>query len=269
MTSHPPSDERPPEPSQDGNADFVSEQELDAILTQAHTLADKLSVEVGAVGQGEPPAEEKALAAREGEPEQKGLDQELDQLQHLVAETQAELEALDEDRTPSAEVTAANLDSACDSGHGDTSGQARSASETTREPAHGEGSDSDRPIQAAVKTSKLRPGVVGTGLIGLLGASELAPHDDPSGPATKDAAEDAQQPQRGDDARNWVTRVLRATSERLAPITLACSMQLVRALEWLDVPFSGLNGGLRRAIGWIAVATAGTSVVVYVLSLFR
>jgi hypothetical protein len=45
-------------------------------------------------------------------------------------------------------------------------------------------------------------------------------------------------------------------------------LQAVRILEKMDEPVSGMGQSVRRLIGWVAIATFGTSVVVYVISIF-
>jgi hypothetical protein len=49
---------------------------------------------------------------------------------------------------------------------------------------------------------------------------------------------------------------------------MALSRYGVQVLELMDRPVQRLSRGVRRVLGWAAVATLATSVIVYIVSLF-
>jgi len=55
---------------------------------------------------------------------------------------------------------------------------------------------------------------------------------------------------------------------RLSPTAAAACDKAVTVLEVADRPMGRVGGRVRYIIGWLAVATVGTSIVVYILSLF-
>ena len=60
---------------------------------------------------------------------------------------------------------------------------------------------------------------------------------------------------------------LQTAASRLSPRVAVLGDRIVTLLEVIDRPVAGISAGVRRAIGWVAIATIGVSLVVYVLSL--
>jgi hypothetical protein len=60
---------------------------------------------------------------------------------------------------------------------------------------------------------------------------------------------------------------LRMAASRLSPRIAVLGNRIVTLLEAIDRPVTGINGSVRRAIGWLAIATIGVSLVVYMVSL--
>lgn len=55
---------------------------------------------------------------------------------------------------------------------------------------------------------------------------------------------------------------------KATPVLLPLAEFAVRLLERLDAPTARVGGGLRQVIGWLAIATFGTSLIVLLISLF-
>jgi len=115
------------------------------------------------------------------------------------------------------------------------------------------------------------PGVVGTGGIGVVGkptdpppTADAADAEGEFGPAAGDNAP-ARQPGR---VRAMADRAVAMVSTRAAPVGLRLGELGVRVLEVADRPFSRIGGTLRAITGWMAIATCGTAMIAYIVSLF-
>ncbi len=60
---------------------------------------------------------------------------------------------------------------------------------------------------------------------------------------------------------------VRSAAARLSPPVLAVSERVVNILEVADRPLGRVGDSVRRVIGWVAIATVGTSVIVFLYSL--
>ncbi len=69
-------------------------------------------------------------------------------------------------------------------------------------------------------------------------------------------------------AASRLKTLARLVAARLSPSATAACDRIVSLLEVLDRPMDRIGDRVRHIAGWIAVATVGTSLVVYILSLF-
>ncbi|UCE61301.1 MAG: hypothetical protein JSU63_06045 [Phycisphaerales bacterium] len=72
----------------------------------------------------------------------------------------------------------------------------------------------------------------------------------------------------GSGTGGFTSRLPRQVVARLEPLGLLACEGGVRALEAIDKPTQRVGNVARRIIGWVAIATLGTSVIVYICSLF-
>lgn len=98
-----------------------------------------------------------------------------------------------------------------------------------------------------------KPGVVGTGMLGVVSTTK----DEPATTAVENAGPKGEVPEEGTGAGSSKSGVSKLRRAALAA--------LVRLLEILDRPFVRLSDGLKELIGWIALATLGTALVVYLI----
>lgn len=289
MTDQHPQDQPEGEPTDAG-----FEQELDAVLAKASSLAEGLSAEVGS--SDAPPVATVATSPHtDDNAPVANLDEELSTLEGLLAKTETELHesaaggsAVDgEDDTPGASgeappttgEAAAPDDQVPDFMAEFTGGQDPAADPSGElDPATSAALPSlemEEPTGGASTAASSKPGVVGTGMLGVVGTPQPAKvEEDPPGAAASHSGvaenpeEQAAAPARGATAasRSAVADVRRALADRLSPVTYTVAECTVRMLETADRPFRKLGETPRRWLGWLALATMGTSVVVFVLS---
>ncbi len=65
-----------------------------------------------------------------------------------------------------------------------------------------------------------------------------------------------------------VRESLRRVTTRVSPLALKVCEGVATALEVMDKPTRPLGPGPRQLLGWVAIATVGTSLIVFVVSLF-
>lgn len=242
--------------------------DLEAALTQAASLASDLAV---ALGEVPPPSASAPSDASPTAPavDAASLDSELSKLEDLVEETAKEI--------------------APDSG-GSSSAVPESMSEPTEQPAgpaqQADGSADESPapsgdtkgedasaiappeqIAKANLAESVQSGVVGTGMLGVVGnikkPSPIGRQGVSSadGAAAGDASSDKATPASGP-----MTRIRAIISERIAPGLYAVSERAVGVLEKIDAPFGRVGGKVRDLIGWVALATVATSILVLILA---
>jgi hypothetical protein len=126
-----------------------------------------------------------------------------------------------------------------------------------------------RPLPRGTK-----PGVVGTGMLGVVQETKV--------PATTTPPRRARRTSLLAPLRRLHRKLSHASSAlrgRLphipkslrgpcGPPAMALSRYGVQVLELMDRPVQRLSRGVRRVLGWAAVATLATSVIVYIVSLF-
>lgn len=273
---------------------FTTEDELDQILADAASLASDLSIELGEVETNEEasaqPAEEPAQpieepvqstedAASSGDISAQ-LDAELAALENLVADTSAELGDSSEpspveSKTSTAQTTtetpAAQSDAStqpADPDHADedsaggatdadgsTPGAAQESQTSTKTEDQADEAASENDTKKEKKTklivSSPRPGVVGTGMLGVV---------------TSEGVEDDKEEQ-GPPRPEWVEKL----EAKVLPVALAACQKGVNILEKIDSPLSNkiqLSEQVRMIVGWAAIATIGTSLLIYIISFF-
>lgn len=341
MTDEQPPDEGSPNSPDRTDADRVSEEELDEVLSQASALALDLSEEVGTAEQAPPHTHPRADLS--GPPDvHADLDAELRELEKLVAETGAEIDSdSDEtgveapqpgDRTQTRAATASDTPGTPSSDHSDTpdgsdSTEAAPAAPPSdlqvpdfmaefTQPEESAGPEPPESSPPAVTEDASVPDEMPDFMSELTQPSEPSSEaagplessvKDATGPPSRDVDRlDDQRPapsmpdnnrQRasgdspilqewgepratvleeeestgrslGADTAAKLRELVRLATARLSPLANTTCDRVVTLLEVVDRPMARVGGRIRYVVGWLAVATVGTSLVVYILSLF-
>lgn len=324
MDEQPPDQPKSDSPENTGSG-LISEDELEAALAEASSLASDLSEQVGAddtpaepAGSDEKPAasteshEKPAAPADTGETQAQpddlpaDLDAELGELERLIAVAESDIgEPPDAtEAAPSPQNSAAGSDEPASlagepASAADEPAAASDAPVTPRddsdipdfmdeltrpaEPA-AEGAepqpapskptasagnkpqgerDAAGPSGAAVSP---KPGVVGTGTVGVVGTVSQQPEADTVEEAS--TADEPTGPSSTMDNIRKIPQVIRVASTRLAPHVLTGCERGVTLLEWIDRPLARISQPIRRPLGWVALATTGTACILYLYSLF-
>lgn len=283
MTDDSPSSEPGPDPT-GGNAPGVTpDDDIDAILAAAESLATDVSQELGAdeeAGTGE--RSDRTFA--EAETAAEDIDGQLDDLEGLVETIIDEVGA----GTSNASGEVETRDDASQSSDAGSADDAPAASvdvaagaeltAPSASPTPGLGDDllagpqeTDKtPTEAAAITANdllppaglfATPGNTG-GDFGVVGGG---PED--LGGDFAEVAEDEGDPET--EPSTLRTRAADFVVEGPpARIALSVVEKFAGLLELVDKPFSRLGSGLRNAIGILALATLGTSVIVFIVGLF-
>lgn len=69
------------------------------------------------------------------------------------------------------------------------------------------------------------------------------------------------------NAGSKLSGALQTAASRLSPRVAVLGTRIVALLEVINRPVAGISARVRRGVGWVAIATIGVSLVVYVLSL--
>lgn len=112
----------------------------------------------------------------------------------------------------------------------------------------------------------VKPGIVGSGKIGVVGTHTVSPKVDASAPM-----ETPDEPAEADDTPQrfaGMANVIRGAATHLSPTVLAGCERAVNLLELIDRPLGRIGDPVRRLIGWVAIATIATSLLVFLYSLF-
>lgn len=282
MTDELPPDQPQPDAPNGADSELVSADELDEVLSQAAALATDLSSELGVTdGTPDSSGSPDAPAIRKEAPAD--LDRELNDLQQLVATAGEELN--DEPASPNdpgGPDTHPQAFKSERSSSGDSYDVPDFMSEFTEPQQPDAAPDESRqpqskppPVNPSESTSESasqtksvhipKPGVVGTGMIGVVGTAPPTPAVKDESPAIvkDDPADDASPPSIAKKSR----RIAREAGSRLSPLALRLGLQGVRVLERIDRPIRGVSRPVRRLIGWIAIATLGTATIVFLISL--
>ncbi|MCH7839735.1 MAG: hypothetical protein IID38_05815 [Planctomycetes bacterium] len=301
----PSSSSREPGPEEDPAG--ASETELDDILAQAASLATGLSEELGseeaASTSQESPAASDAAVERgevraadptpEAEP-QRNLEGELENLDELLATTSSELAGPARDQSGAVE---ANGEPAASTDKSDADGttvptfmdeftqpeapaeEAPELETLAQDDATGaEESPSKPPEEAGAVTGnpQAKPGVVGTGMLGVVstpGASPISEVADVAAAMPESEVDIAAGSSEPDPSPKspLLSRLLalpRVVASRLAPVNDLLCEQGSRLLDLMDRPLQHTNSLVRRLVGLVALATMAISIIVLVFSLF-
>ena len=258
MSDQPPPDRASSDSSKQSAWDSVSETELDQALSKAASLAAELS------GRLQPANERTAsLGTASGSnplaDPSTGLDAELENLDLLVGTAAAQVQSV-ADAPFAAQGKSVELPTTTPT---NSVPDFMSEFTTAAEPAAGFSDDltaarvSGPQNQAPAAPAKL--GIVGSGRMGVVGgAVTIAPLVAPPPVKTAPPPEvEREEP----SSRGW------KLGTRLVAPLVALLGGLAAILELIDRPLARIGGGVRRVVGWIAIAMIAASIVVFVRSI--
>ena len=285
MTDEPQPDQPASDAPGDQDVDFASDQDLDDVLAQAAGLAADLSRELGA---GEGPSESTDGLPTPGDAENRQTDRD-DTPQDIDRPVEASAAELDSapsgvaESAPSTTEPAPSQDEpVSDSTYTvpefmDEFTQPEDSPETAPGGSQQRAADSQKPVSKAPAAgtaaneaprsgASAKPGVVGTGMMGVVGTPSPAPAGDSptSPPGAPDEEADLAS---GTPGGGQMVPLLRQAVDRASPLAFSACDRAVSILEAIDRPVAKAGPAVRRAIGWLAIATAATSAVVYLISL--
>ena len=274
-----------PDPTGGTGGEEVSAEDLDALLSEASALASEISADLG-----EPTDEAEAEPSEPTESELSspepigltdGVDTQLQRIEGFVAEASNELGAsleLPDERTepdqapsPSSEERSIpafmdDLTRPADEAAPPPAGEVESISADLHEPK--------LPKTEVKQSVPPEPGITNPpalddapgGSEPLVGRSELALEVPPQPvPHETMSADEPADPGKAPKA-DRIGAIHRATA-KLSTAALRLCDYGVQLLEIVDRPVRRLGPGPRHAIGWLAIATLGTSFIVFVVSL--
>ncbi len=268
MTDQPTPDHASSDPSKRTDWDAVSETELDAALSQAASLAAELSAQVSSPEDAAAPAAPSCDNNPSGDPS-RAVDAGLEKLEELVGSAAEQVEAV-----PAAKASPPQALSVPDFMSEFTSPPPPAPpSPPPPPPPIPEVSAVEVPVAAAPEPRTMpppprefqstaggavigKPGVVGSGMMGVVGG----PVNIPAMTAPRPA-----EPQVEAEHKEPAAAVAAKKTGRVAPLQLVLQ-GLVAMLEMLDRPFVRLGAKVRRILGWVAVAMIGASILVFLRS---
>lgn len=259
-----------------GEESGLSEEELNEVLGKADALAAELARQLGTADVAVASGDDKPShgSAKDREPDD-DLEAELDELERLVAVAEEQLadpaltsesdeadsEAPSVDQDPDEPPAPDGVADASDDEVPDFMAEFTTADESTTPVA-------DK--SAARPEPKL--GVVGTHLLGVVGSPASPPVTQP--PANAEPETEVANTTRSGALDRLVAagaplmdRCL-SLGAGISPLLLAGTERLVSWMELIHRPLPVLKETPRRIIGWVALATIGTSAIVFLLSLF-
>lgn len=275
----PPSDQPLQEPSDGADSGFIPEDELAEVFSKASKLADELAQQLDA--NDAVPATDMPASSPDVVSEPPELDAQLDDLDSLMSSVDRELigspampneppsdipAASSAESTPASAIPEFMNEFTLPKGRDDaitepsmeaTLDASLASSQTQSERA--------RQVNPAVQSGS-KPGIVASGFTEPVGVKNVQPPSEVTVQPTPRSEPDRK-------SRSLLERFAKvfglATSaaHRLTPMLLPAAEKVVGVLEKTDRPFARLKPPFRRAIGWLAIATLGTSVLVFVWSL--
>ncbi len=262
-------DQTPPEqpsrePSDGLESGVISEQEVADVLAEASKLASELARQLD--GEEATPAPAVAAALT---PESPKVDEQLDDVDALLAITSDELSEAptppDESAEPRLEITpeeAAQAVPGFMAEYTHPENESDDATGSAEGSPAGAGADTQLAYQARTGP---KPGVVGTGPVGVATGETPEPQPVASGEPVAVALRRRVPNLREQFAKlaKLVVPAVQAILARLLPV----ADRVVGVLEKTDRPFTWMKEPIRRMIGWLAIATLGTSVFVFFWSL--
>lgn len=274
------SEQPPPNPPDGMESSLISEEELDEVLAQATSLAADLSEEVGVAEEPAAPSRrsDETTAPNATPP---GVDDELAELERLVGEAKRDIDEPAEEpapEAPPAETPTAPAAAPPDEPESTSDPEADSAtdlsvpdfmsefteSEEPAAPAQEKRTSADSAVQGSPDT-----GIVGTGKAGVVGTPEVVESSSPDEEiATAEFPDDRQTKDPKLQAmKALVGKILQPLVQRGAPLVRTACDRAVVCLEAIDRRTGFVGDGVRRLLGWFAIATIGTSVLVYLFTM--
>jgi len=256
MSDQPPPDRAQSDPSKQAAWDSVSEAELDAALSHAASLAAELS---GQIQSADDPAASSGPASG-GNPldnPSTGLDAELEQLEQLVSTAAAQIRSAENAAPVPSTAPAHTVPDIMSEFTAPHKPAARSAPEVSSSavasdlmtaPVYG---PPDRAMPAAASA---KPGVVGSGMMGVVGGAVNIPPLAVPRPGEPVAHAECER----ESGPGWAIRLV-------APL-LVILQGFASMLELIDRPLARISGGVRRIVGWVAIALIAASMLVFVRS---
>lgn len=281
-----------PVPDRDGAAggEAVSEEDLDALLVEASQLASEISGEVGG-GQTDatPLSAENQLESDSSDLSSSlncdDIDSQLAALDRLVDESQCEIGAPTQPDAaevpsdmPPGETSTSEVDRSDLSIAGNPDAKATLPKDTGDSTAP---SDGDVPDFMQEFTQPASDSTQESENLGRSDLSEPGSETSAVSPALQPATQEAKAKSgefaqstgqaaatehagRKEGMRLLITRLGHA----LSPMAFRATDKAVSVLEVVNSPTQRIGGGIRTAVGWLAIATIGTSVLVFLTSLF-
>ncbi len=275
-----------PDPTGGPDGEEVSAEDLDALLSEASALASEISADLGESSgetEAEPPGPtENAQSSPEPIGLTDGVDTQLQRIEGFVAEASSELgasleppdERTEPDQAPSPPPEERSIPAfmddltrAADDAASTPAGEMENTSADLHEP--------EPPEIEAKQSAPTEPGITSPPVLGDAPAVSDLPAEG-SGPAPEKRPQPARhETMSADDPTDpgavpnadRIGAIHRAAA-RLSPAALGLCNYGVQLLEIVDRPARRLGPGPRHAIGWLAIATLGTSFIVFVVSLF-
>ncbi|MCH8146902.1 MAG: hypothetical protein IH987_02780 [Planctomycetes bacterium] len=293
MADNPPQDASLPDPDGTGG-EVVSEEDLDALLVEASQLASEVSGEVGSAPPDAAPIQ--AETPPEGEPVDSDppdfssfsgdeIDAQLAALDRLVDETENEIGAPTEPDSAEAPADSPPAETLSEEAKDDV--PSLEGAPDADDALSGETDDSSAPSEEDVPDFMqefTQPAGDSPQ------DSDLQENPDPSERASKTAVDNAPSPAttRNEEAESselaqstgkvaktdragWLQglkSLITRLGHKLSPIALRVSEKAVTALELFNLPTQRIGAGIRTGLGWLAIATIATSVLVLLASLF-
>lgn len=296
MNDNPDPGSSTPDPRPEEDPAGLSETELDDLLAQATSLANGLSEELGSMEEEPTRTSQESPAASGAEVESSNpdaqpkhnLEGELADLDELIATTSLELDGpahAQSEPTAANDKTAASTDATAPT-FMDELTQPEAPAEAVSEintpdrndPTRAEESP-NKPLEesgAVAGSPQAIPGVVGTGMLGVVSTPEASRIPEVAdGAAAMPAAGENTVAQPDEPDPSPSSRVLSrllalplVAVSRLAPVNGLLCQQGIRLLDLMDRPLQHTSVLVRRLVGWVALATMAISIIVLVISLF-
>ena len=255
---------KPPESSDDTNANALPEAELDAVLSEAAALAGDLAAQIG-----EAPPVALEMATRIEAPSElasstEQVELELAELERLVDVASTEV------KEPPTRKKQAEAPKEAESSYdvpdfmSEFTEPAADPVEPTAPPEDSMAALDDLLAGKAPEPAVAKPAPPGP--LGVVSSNKppAVPEDPPADqPETREPGR----------LRRMVDRVFGAMvrragvlGDRLAPLACAVCHRGVGVLELIDRPLGRIGGGIRRVVGLAALATLGLSLLVFAYS---
>ena len=248
----------------------ILDQALDVILAEAAALTNELARQVGTAVEPEPP-ETPAARPAPGADELVDLEAELGELERLVAgegggdpeipapADQAEPQASTD---PSAAVPDFMSEFTKPAAPEDSKPSADAGPPAAPE-------DSKPSADAGPPTADAAPGpVVKSPKPGVVGTNDIADADQDTSPETDTPPEEPEPTPAPLSKAALARKIVGGIALRLTERLTGVGEGVVKLLELIHQQIPALDHTIRRVVGWVALATMGTSMIVFLLSLF-